>query len=50
MTSSGLPVTFVEGFHDEALVRQMEYLPLGKTGLSLSKVSIGGATLASFYG
>jgi len=47
---SGLPSTFVKGFHDEELVRKMEYIPLGKTGISLSKVSIGGATLASFFG
>lgn len=48
--SSGLPSTFVKGFHDEESVRRMEYLPLGKTGISLSKLSIGGATLAAFYG
>lgn len=47
---SGLPSTFVAGFHDEALVRKMEYIPLGQTGISLSRLSIGGATLASFYG
>lgn len=45
-----LPSTYVAGFHDEELVRKMEYIPLGKTGISLSKVSIGGATLAAFFG
>ena len=45
-----LPATFVKGFHDEEAVRKMEYLPLGKTGISLSKLSIGGATLAPFFG
>lgn len=47
---SGLPATFVKGFHDEEAVRKMEYIPLGKTGISLSKISIGGATLAPFFG
>jgi len=45
-----LPKTFVEGFHNEECVRKMEYLNFGKTGLKLSKVSIGGATFANFYG
>lgn len=45
-----LPSTYVKGFHDEESVRKMEYLPLGKTGISLSRVSIGGATLADFFG
>lgn len=47
---AGLPSTYVSGFHDEDLVRKMKYIPLGETGISLSKVSIGGGTLASFYG
>lgn len=46
-----LPETFVPGFHDEASVRKMEYLPFGKTGLKVSKISLGGGTLAgTFYG
>lgn len=45
-----LPSTFVKGFHDEESVRKMKYIPLGKTGISLSKISIGGATLAPFFG
>lgn len=49
--SSALPPTFVEGFHDEASVRKMEYQPLGKTGMKVSKISIGGGTMCSaFYG
>ncbi|XP_031640807.1 L-galactose dehydrogenase-like [Contarinia nasturtii] len=46
---SGLPPTFVKGFHDEASVRKMTYNRLGKTGLLLSQLSIGGGTLAPFY-
>ncbi|XP_031616756.1 L-galactose dehydrogenase-like [Contarinia nasturtii] len=46
---SGLPPTFVKGFHDEASVRKMTYNRLGKTGLLLSQLSIGGAALAPFY-
>lgn len=45
-----LPKTFVKGFHYEDQVKKMEYLPLGETGLFVSKVSIGGATLCSLYG
>lgn len=47
---SALPSTFVKDFHDEESVRRMEYLPLGKTGISLSKLSIGGGALAPFFG
>lgn len=45
-----LPPTFVKGFHDEAAVRKMTYNKLGKTGLMVSKLSLGGGTLAPFYG
>uniref|UniRef100_A0A336MHC6 CSON015539 protein n=1 Tax=Culicoides sonorensis TaxID=179676 RepID=A0A336MHC6_CULSO len=46
-----LPETFVPGFHDETSVRKMEYLPFGKTGMKVSKISLGGGTLAgTFYG
>lgn len=45
-----LPPTFVQGFHDEALVRRMEYLDFGKTALKVSKVSLGGGTFSKFYG
>ncbi|XP_059609265.1 uncharacterized protein LOC132256746 [Phlebotomus argentipes] len=47
---SSLPATFVEGFHDEASVRKMEYRQLGRTGLSVSKISLGTGTLSAFYG
>lgn len=46
-----LPKTFVKGFHDEELVARMEYRPLGKTGLNVSKVSLGGGTFSNtLYG
>lgn len=46
-----LPPTFVEGFHYEDHVKRMEYRPLGKTHMMVSKISIGGGTLCdSFYG
>lgn len=47
---AGLPKTFVKGFHIEETVRKMTYNPLGKTGLVVSKISLGGGTLAPFYG
>lgn len=47
---SDLPATFVKGFHDEAVVRIMKYHELGRTGLRISKLSIGGGTLAPYYG
>lgn len=45
-----LPPTFVKGFHDEEAVRKMQYQKLGETGLIVSKLSIGGGTLAPYYG
>ncbi|GAB0094831.1 L-galactose dehydrogenase [Sergentomyia squamirostris] len=47
---SSLPATFVQGFHDEASVRKMEYVPLGHTGLQVSNISLGTGTLSPFYG
>lgn len=47
---ANLPKTFIKGFHDEEAVRKMKYNPLGKTGLYVSKSSLGGGTLAPFYG
>uniref|UniRef100_A0A1B0CH08 NADP-dependent oxidoreductase domain-containing protein n=1 Tax=Lutzomyia longipalpis TaxID=7200 RepID=A0A1B0CH08_LUTLO len=47
---SQLPATFVQGFHDEVSVRKMEYQALGRTGLSVSKISLGTGTLSPFYG
>lgn len=46
-----LPPTFVKGFHYEDDVKKMKYSQLGKTHMTVSKISIGGATLcSSFYG
>ncbi|OXU30123.1 hypothetical protein TSAR_012735 [Trichomalopsis sarcophagae] len=44
-----LPPTFVEGFHDLQDVKAMEYRILGKTGLMVSKLSLGGGTLGCHY-
>ncbi|XP_058059604.1 uncharacterized protein LOC131210380 [Anopheles bellator] len=45
-----LPVTFVEGFHNENYVKSMEYNPFGCTGMMVSKVSLGCGTLSQLYG
>ncbi|OAD62536.1 D-arabinose 1-dehydrogenase [Eufriesea mexicana] len=45
-----LPATYVEGFHDLEAVKKMEYRPLGKTGLMVSKLSFGGGPLGVHYG
>ncbi|KAG7212417.1 hypothetical protein KM043_012732 [Ampulex compressa] len=45
-----LPPTYVEGFHDLNAVKAMEYRPLGKTGLLVSKLSFGGGPLGCHYG
>ncbi|XP_017876871.1 L-galactose dehydrogenase-like [Ceratina calcarata] len=45
-----LPPTYIEGFHDLEAVQKMEYRPLGKTGLIVSKLSLGGGTLGCHYG
>lgn len=45
-----LPSTFVEGFHDEASVRRMQYRQFGQTGSKVSKVSLGTGTLSKLYG
>lgn len=42
---AGLPPTFVKGFHDEESVRKMTYNQLGRTGLLVSKLSLGGGKL-----
>lgn len=47
---TGLPETFIEGFHDEESVRLMKYEKLGRTGLMVSKLSLGGAAFSPFYG
>ncbi|KAG8234353.1 hypothetical protein J437_LFUL014806 [Ladona fulva] len=45
-----LPPTYVEGFHDLEAVKAMKYNPLGKTGMLVSHLSIGGGALGGFYG
>ncbi|XP_043276008.1 L-galactose dehydrogenase-like [Venturia canescens] len=45
-----LPPTYVEGFHDLEAVKAMEYRPLGKTGMLVSKLSFGGGPLGCHYG
>ncbi|KAL9698594.1 hypothetical protein quinque_002035 [Culex quinquefasciatus] len=45
-----LPPTFVNGFHDEESVRKMQYNQFGRTGLQVSKISLGTGTLSKFYG
>ncbi|KAL1493976.1 hypothetical protein ABEB36_009654 [Hypothenemus hampei] len=50
MCDMALPETFVEGFHDEATVRKMSYKTLGKTGLSVSRISLGAGVFSYFYG
>lgn len=50
MSNSNLPPTFTEGFHDEELCRKMEYRILGRTGLKVSKIALGCATLSALFG
>ncbi|XP_076236038.1 uncharacterized protein LOC143180296 [Calliopsis andreniformis] len=45
-----LPPTYVEGFHNLEAVKSMEYRPLGKTGLLVSKLSLGGGPFGCHYG
>lgn len=45
-----LPSTYVEGFHDRKAVEAMEYRTLGKTGLRISKLSLGGGPFGNLYG
>ena len=45
---SGLPSTFVDGFHDEDAVRKMKYRSVPKFG-SVSVLSLGGSGLASMH-
>lgn len=45
-----LPPTYVEGFHDLEAVEAMEYRTLGKTGLSISKISLGSGPFGCHYG
>ncbi|KAL6070663.1 D-arabinose 1-dehydrogenase [Balamuthia mandrillaris] len=47
---SGLPPTFVEGFHDLEAVRRMEYRRLGSTPFLVSIMSLGASALGNLYG
>ena len=38
---NSLPASYVEGFHCEEAVKRMKYQPLGKTGMTVSKLSFG---------
>lgn len=42
--------TYVDGFHDVETVKKIKYNALGKTGLRVSSLSIGAATLGNCYG
>ncbi|ENN75135.1 L-galactose dehydrogenase isoform X2 [Dendroctonus ponderosae] len=45
-----LPETYVHGFHDEALVREMPWHPLGNTGMQVSRIALGAGGFSYFYG
>lgn len=45
-----LPETYVKGFHDLAAVKQMPYVPLGNTGMNVSRISLGAGGFSYFYG
>ncbi|XP_038049403.1 uncharacterized protein LOC119723011 [Patiria miniata] len=44
-----LPATFLPGFHDKAAVERMRYNKLGKTGLEVSVIGLGGAPFGSVF-
>lgn len=48
--TSQLPATFIHGFHDEAAVRRMKYVPLGDTGLMVSQIGLGGTGFSPLFG
>ncbi|CAJ0943303.1 unnamed protein product, partial [Mesorhabditis belari] len=48
--SSGLPPTFVMGFHEEGAVRRMPYRTLGNTGLQVSVTAFGCGTIGGLFG
>lgn len=48
--TSQLPATFIPGFHDEAAVRRMKYVPLGDTGLMVSQIGLGGTGFSPLFG
>ncbi|KAG7166124.1 L-galactose dehydrogenase-like [Homarus americanus] len=43
-------LTYVANFHDDDAVKKMSYQPLGNTGLSVSRISLGGGPLGDMYG
>uniref|UniRef100_A0A182PJL9 NADP-dependent oxidoreductase domain-containing protein n=1 Tax=Anopheles epiroticus TaxID=199890 RepID=A0A182PJL9_9DIPT len=42
--------TFVENFHLRQCVERMQYVPFGRTGMKVSKVSFGTGTFSQLYG
>jgi L-galactose dehydrogenase len=44
-----LPSTFVKGFHDEKVVMEMPYRPLGRDGRLVSLLSFGASSLAGVF-
>ncbi|XP_065163007.1 uncharacterized protein [Atheta coriaria] len=45
-----LPKTFVKGFHNENDVKMMKYQPFGKTGMQVSRLSLGCGGFCNIYG
>jgi aryl-alcohol dehydrogenase-like predicted oxidoreductase len=45
-----LPATFVEGFHDPAVVAQMPYRRFGRSGRLVSQLSLGASSFGNVYG
>jgi len=45
-----LPATFVEGFHDRAVVAQMPYRRFGRSGRLVSQLSLGASSFGNVYG
>ena len=45
-----LPATFVEGFHDAAVVAQMPYRRFGRSGRLVSQLSLGASSFGNVYG
>jgi len=49
MSGTGLPGTYVEGFHDRDAVEKMTYRPLGGTGHSVSVLGLGASALGGVF-
>ena len=45
-----LPATFVEGFHDPAVVARMPYRRFGRSGRLVSQLSLGASSFGNVYG